>query len=523
MRTPLRCWLAALLPWVVLMLYVSGTATAARAPVVHLGRGAWSWFGDPRAVHYEGKRKATYVAWVTPSGRQMVASWDGRERVRTDLPGYFPPDDHSAPSLTVLRDGRLMLFSSNHNGNQMDTRISSGPEDVSDWSATRPVGTNTPGKRGYTYPNVVRPRGRAGPLYLFWRGGDWLPAYSRYLGNRRWSPARRFVKVARNIDLFSRPYVKYATNGKGALAVAFSHGHPRNGDGGIRFAFFRRGWFSGAAGRRIGGVPLDARRSDVVRPSGGAWIQDVAVSRSGRPVVVYATFPSPRRQHVYYYATFSHGRWRRHRIASGGGPIGAVNRRVHGVLSREVYYSGGMALDHARPSVVYLSREVAGVHRIERWRTPDRGRRWRHRAVTGTARESMRPVVPLGSLAGQRDVLWMSGLYIHYHHFSTTIDVSSPFGQPPTASFKVSSVSDSGKAVAFNPAKSHAGTSPLIGSRWDFGDGSPAVAANAGGGRAVHKYAAPGRYFPRLVLTDATGRSDTYVRELSITSGSGRG
>ena len=30
--------------------------------------GAWSWFGDPRAVYHEGAHRRTYTGWVSRDG-----------------------------------------------------------------------------------------------------------------------------------------------------------------------------------------------------------------------------------------------------------------------------------------------------------------------------------------------------------------------------------------------------------------------------------------------------------------------
>ena len=475
-----------------------------------LGTGAWSWFADPRAVYGNGR---TYAGWVSPEGDQVVGSWTPSVRTRTVLFRDSKVDDHDAPALAVLADGRVMAFSSTHNGRQMRWRLSARAADVSSWSPLRIMNTNTPGRRGYTYPNPVRLPGEGNRLYLFWRGGDWSPAFSTFRPDGSWAPARRLLKPRVAGDKV-RPYVKYASRGD-TIAFAFTDGHPRNERrNSVHVALYRHGRFYRANGKRIGtlGRPLDPRRADLVYAAGNgrpkAWLHDVAINARGNPVVVYATFPR-KRSHRYRYAVWRRGRWRDRQIVRAGTPIGDPR------VSKEVYYSGGISLNPADPSVAYLSRTVHGVHELERWRTPDGGRHWRHRAVTASsARENLRPVVPHHLPPGQRQVLWLTGRYRTYHRFSTSVMLTSPLGSPPEAAFRILGPARDlrGQAVTFDTAGTHAGTAPIVSGRWNFGDGSTAPWT----GSIRHVYPGDGDYFPTLELTDASGRRDVLTRELMI-------
>ena len=79
-------------------------AVAAERPI---GDGAWSWFGDPRAVTHDGR---TYVGWVDHEGDVKVSSYDHAtgERVTAVLQARLNQDDHANPSLHVRPDGRLV-------------------------------------------------------------------------------------------------------------------------------------------------------------------------------------------------------------------------------------------------------------------------------------------------------------------------------------------------------------------------------------------------------------------------------
>ena len=101
--------------------------------------GAWSWFGDPRAVYHAGAHRRTYVGWVDAAGSVQVASYDHDTGIRviTTLKANFQLDDHANPSLLVRPDGRLIVFWSAHIGGSMFYRRSVRPEDVTAWEAER--------------------------------------------------------------------------------------------------------------------------------------------------------------------------------------------------------------------------------------------------------------------------------------------------------------------------------------------------------------------------------------------------
>ena len=112
-------------------------------------------------------------------------------------------------------------------------------------------------------------------------------------------------------------------------------------------------------------------------------------------------------------------RWETHEITAAGKWF---PQTPPGAVEREPYYSGGVVLDHADPSVVYLSRETGGVFEIEEWMTADRGRTWRSSPVTaGSAKNNVRPVAVRGLPPGRREVLWMNGDYIGYRDYRTRL------------------------------------------------------------------------------------------------------
>ena len=379
---------------------------AAQAEPTPLGGGAWSWFGDPRAVHHDGK---TFVGWVDLEGDIKVSSYDHstEERVTAALQARLNQDDHANPSIHLRPDGRLMVFYSRHVGPAMYYRISTNPGDVRAWSEPRAMPTNVAGGFGYTYPNPIRLEAED-MTYLFWRGGNYNPTYSIQAdASDTWSQSRNLM-----LHAGERPYVKYASDDADTIHVAYTNAHPGEfGDVNIYYAQVRGGAIWGAGGNRIAALsdpPIAPEQGDeVFNPSVPTWIHDVAVGPDGRPVIVFASLES-RDEHHYHYAHWDGGDW----VVEDITPAGGTFREDGG----SPYYSGGLTLDHEDPSLVYLSRQVgAGLWGVEMWDTADAGATWTSAPVSVSAGKNVRPVSPRGMPSAfdgdDLRVIWMRGSY----------------------------------------------------------------------------------------------------------------
>src|SRR3954462_11882327 len=79
-----------------------------------LGAGAWSYFGDPRAISHAGH---VFTGWISTTGNVWVAHIrpDGmvaKRLIYRDL----GVDDHNTPALVFRPDGPIMVFFSPHSG-----------------------------------------------------------------------------------------------------------------------------------------------------------------------------------------------------------------------------------------------------------------------------------------------------------------------------------------------------------------------------------------------------------------------
>ena len=480
-----------------------------------LGDGAWSWFADPRAVHHRGR---TYVGWVAQDGDIKLSVYDHATLTRTTalVAPRVEIDDHANPAVQILPDGRVRAYYSAHGGTRMWYRTSLAPEDVSAWGPAQTMPENATGSFGFTYPNPIH-LAAEGRTYLFWRGGDFNPTFtSQPDGSDAWAPVRRLIAVPGE-----RPYVKYDSDGESTIHIAFTNAHPNeSGDVNIYYAAYRGGALRRADGTVIGplGTAISPGAADLVFDAPqNAWIHDVAHDDQGRPVLVFATFEATSVArvfvHRYLYARWTGERWQTTPITAAGGSISDD--------TREPYYSGGITLDHEDPRTVYLSRQTGErVWDVETWSTPDGGETWTSEPVTaGSGTKNVRPVSPRGMLpfSGDMSVLWMRGSYPYYLTYQTSIATILRTGgdEPPVAD--AAPVPRKGLAplpVAFDGRASRDPEGPIAAHRWDFGDGASAV-----GAQAEHVYARPGRYFPKLTVTDAAGRSDTYVTEIVVDAG----
>lgn len=378
--------------------------------------GAWSYFTEPRAVNYDGKHRRTYVGWLDSRGRIVVSSYDHRshERARAVLHTGERVDDHNNPSILARPDGRLFVFYSTNRRRHLVYRLTRRPEDITAWKRERRVPTNAPGGHGYTYPNPQWLSRARHPLYLFWRGGGFEPVWSNWRGDGHWSRARTLIEG--NGD---RPYVVYESNGKRRIQFAFVEGNPSEKTTSVYYMAYERGRLEHASG-----APIARLRSGPIQPSDAdlvyssrltnvpSWAYDVGMGSDGRPVVVYATFPSAT-DHRYHYARWNGVAWVSHQITASGPAI---------YNGGDPYYAGGLVLNSRDPRIVYLSRQVGGVYQVERWKTPDGGLTWKSRQITRSRAGNYRPVSVRGPSFGRdHDLFWMRGPYNGWLDFGTGI------------------------------------------------------------------------------------------------------
>jgi hypothetical protein len=387
--------------------------------------GAWCWFQSPNAVQFNDR---IYLGWVKKNGDVVISSYN-KELNKTSLRVLHPKlqiDDHAAPSILILPNGKIIAFYSAHMGDNLYYRISKNSEDISSWSKEMSIGTNVTVNKAdqkhwgwnYTYSNPVQLSSENNKIYLFWRGANGKPSFSTSTDSASsWSGESTLFYVPKE-----SPYVKICSNGTDKIYFTFTDGHPqkvRNNN--VYFAYYQNGSFYKADGTFIKGIealPLVPSDVDMVYDSfkngSGAWIWDIAVDKFGFPVIVYANFRTLG-DHRYRYARWNGKRWDDNEITPAGGSVDKIN---------EPYYSGGITIDHENPAKVFLSREVKGTHEIEEWITEDGGFSWDSKAITSRSKnKNMRPIVPRNHDSKNVELFWMNGKYSSYTEYDTKLMV----------------------------------------------------------------------------------------------------
>lgn len=396
---------------------VSGTPVGTRDGEL-VADGAWCWFQDPRAVHYQGRYDRTYIGYVTSTGDIDVVSEDAGSAAlaHATLHAGLQADDHAAPGLEVLPTGQIAVFYAKHTGTEMYYRISTRAEDITSFGPEHTVGVNTAGTSGYTYANPIYLSAEK-RTYLFFRSADLKPAVTwSDDGLKTWAPAQTVLTGSA-----VRPYVKYATNGVDKIFLAFDDGHPRdvptNSVYGLMYA---NGALSTMDGTIVGSMgPLAASSTrpgpvdiETLQPlydgagvDGRAWVQDTKLDSNGNPIVAFASYPNEDGH--YHYARWNGNTWQQTDFTDAGGTIDAGGQ--------ETQYSGGMSIDPNDVATVYTSREINGEWEIQRWTTGDGGTSFGAPVdiTTNSTVKNVRPVVPWGP-PGEVKVLWMAGTYTYW-------------------------------------------------------------------------------------------------------------
>lgn len=380
---------------------------------------AWSWYMDPRVLTTD---EATYLSSVRSSGDIQVTSVDhGTARLRHEVvQPDFEADDHNAPSLMELEDGRIVAFWSAHGTVPARYRVTLRPGDITRFGPAQELRGSGLEHEGTTYTSIIDLPGAERRYHLLTRRASddaWVLTTSEDL--LTWSPA---VRLLDHVDPTSFPYAKFVGTGWGTIHMVFSDttasadqhsslhhmtltdGVFHRSDGtGIRSL----DEVAGARGRPPRPIaPREATRIHVGRGADGrARPYDIALDGTD-PVVAFTT--GNRWAGTWTY------RWMRLR----------GERWTGSTLLRSSADPAGIALDHDDPRRVVLVRG----QRVEDYRTQDDGESWRRRTVSDEG-PNRTPVVPRSSRGAHGPVVaaWLSGPYEGFREgaWSTTLTMAT--------------------------------------------------------------------------------------------------
>jgi len=385
--------------------------------------GSWCWFAQPRAVVSGGK---TYAGWATPTGKVVYSAIEAGESPSSPyvLHDFSAPDDHMNPAFFVRADGTLFAFYSDHSGGALYIMESVRPyEGV--WLKEIDLDSQLE-EANYTYPHPIQLTGETNdPIYLFYRSadsgtsGEGCHFSTSEDGGVTWATSQALLT---NGD--ERPYFVVAQNGDDRIDIAINDGHPTS----VTTNCTYHGYITGGNLYKSDGTLVGAIGSGPYSPSDltlvydgttyRSWVWDIAIDDSGYPVIAYADFVSTT-DHRYRYARWTGSAWDDHEIVAAGGTI-------YPVAGSQDYYSGGISIDRADTSIVYLSREVSGVHEVYKYTTSDGGTNWSAVAITsGSENGNYRPFVPYNAIEDS-PMFYMAGVYTTYEDFATEITAYLP-------------------------------------------------------------------------------------------------
>ena len=390
--------------------------------------GAWCWFADPRALHYENKKgtiNKTYIGYIDVHGNIKAMQYDFKKKRQDEvlIRSYFQPDDHNNPTFLVLPDERIMIFYSRHTDEScFYYRISRTPGDITTLGDEKVIKT----KDNTTYPSPFILSDDPEHIYLCWRGIGWHPTVARLsLPDQDdqvkvdWGP----YQIVKSTG--ARPYAKYMSNGKDKIYFAYTTGHPDNEE--PNFLYFNYIDIRSLQLKDVRGNILSAiadgtfkvnKTTDYVRrypstlvdhSSARDWVWQVASDENDHPVIAMVRISSDKNSHDYYYAKWNGHEWKMTFLANAGG-------HFHQTPNLEKCYSAGMAIDPSNTNHVYCSLPVEGkqgkVYEIIKFVLNEDGEIASTEAVTKDSQyNNVRPYIIPGSEDSPLRLTWMFGNY----------------------------------------------------------------------------------------------------------------
>lgn len=391
--------------------------------------GAWCWFADPRALHYEngsGTINSSYVGYIDVHGAVKALQYDFLKGRKSEvlIRSYFQPDDHDNPTFLALPDGRVMVFYSRHTDEPcFYYRVSRVPGDITTLGEEKII----PTRDNTTYPSPFILSDDPRHIYLCWRGIRWHPTVARLTlpdGDDEvrmdWGPYQLVQSTG------ARPYAKYLSNGKDRIMFAYTTGHPDNENPNwlyVNCFNINTLQIEDVEGRVLSSVvggPLAVNAGERYAeehpaavadctPGTRDWVWQLAADGQGRPVIAMVKISGDKKTHDYYYKYWDGRAWKEIFLAHGGG-------HFHQSPDIEHCYSGGMAVDPAHPEVVYCSVPVAGafgtVYEIVRYTVDTAAGEVKAEPVTRNSRKNnVRPYVLPHSEGSPLRIAWMHGDY----------------------------------------------------------------------------------------------------------------
>ncbi len=420
--------------------------------------GAWCWFADPRALHYNNNKtgdqaiNSTYIGYIDVHGAVKATQISHINNTRSEIliRSYLQPDDHNNPTFLVLPDERIMIFYSRHTDEAcFYYRVSQKPGDIT--TLGREVRLVTPNNTTYPSPFILS--NDPEHIYLCWRGIQWHPTIGRMTipdenddASFNWGPKQivRYSNDGTNVVNDSRPYAKYASNGVDKILLTYTTTHPGNeSPNWVYFNYINIPASKNTAditltdvkGKQLSkvdaGVHIINKSSSYATANPNAvvdnptshrdWIWEAAVAEDGNPVIAMVRITSDQSSHDYYQAKWTGSEWKKTLLGNGGGAF-------HQTPGREPCYSGGMAIDKGNTNIFYCSAPVSGisgkVFEIQKYTVGEDGKISTIQITSNSEKNNIRPYA-IANTEGKSLLVWMYGDY-----YDWIVSNNTPLGFP---------------------------------------------------------------------------------------------
>jgi hypothetical protein len=387
------------------------------------------WWQHPNAVHYVGTKDQTYIAWTTRGGHLRIGSFNHTTRLwRTNtlaLNYKIPMDDHMAPTIYVRTDGRLLVFSTDHDG-PIHSWKSTNPEDITSFGVQTEIDS---GQNAYPKPVLCGSR-----LVLFYRKqvvSEGRPHHYRISTDDgdTWGSEVKFLA-----NSTQRPYVQVVGNGADRVDISFTQGYPSEvATCSMYHCYFTPsdGKFYKSDGTEITNLPLDHSAATLVYSgaTNEAWGWDVQI-RSGNPEILFEQIVNAASDYRIRHASWNGSAWSDREVATIGSRFAAGGANT-------AEYTGGACFDPSDLNTCYLADEVSsGVWEIEKFTY--NGTSWSYDStVSGTGGVRFRPVVVRNPHASELRAFWNNATsplhYTNTDNFNT--DLEAIMDLPPWGFF----------------------------------------------------------------------------------------
>ncbi|MFV0521752.1 MAG: BNR-4 repeat-containing protein [Mangrovibacterium sp.] len=430
---------------IILLLITSSGAYAYKGSTV-TEEGAWCWFADPRAVHYEntsGTINSTYIGYIDVHGNIKATQVDHITNTTNEvlIRSYFQPDDHDNPTFLVLPDERIMIFYSRHTDEPcFYYRISQKPGDIT--TLGKEIRLTT--KNNTTYPSPFILSDDPNHIYLCWRGIGWHPTIARMTMPDKedkvsidWG-AYQIVR-SRKGQGGTRPYAKYVSNGKDKIYLAYTTTHPDNQS--INYIYLNYIDINTKELKDIKGNTLaivgDSVLHDVDATKeykkaypyavaddtpGRNWLWEVVLDKKERPVIAEVTINEDKSLHDYYRLSWTGKAWQKTFLTHAGG-------HFHQTPNIEKCYSGGMAIDKNNDCAIYASVPVDGkygrVYELKKYMVHKKGKLVSSEQITVDSKKNNARPFMIANRETDAALVWMYGDY-----YDWMVSSSRPQGYP---------------------------------------------------------------------------------------------